>query len=256
MRSYHRPPLSHRVDAGHKGHLTGIPSSSHLSPARHGLRLTAAVALALGLTACSGGGAEVQSDADQLHEAQLLQFQDVTQISEGGESGTYSELTTVQYSAEIRDGTELDKPECVDATNRWGDLDTVQDAPTSVATYEWEEGTLTSLLVQMPPDEVSDALDQAPPEDCSEYTATYGDGTSSDYHVSDLDLQDVGDESRAHSIDVETDGELSSMISVLYRNDDVLGTTSVIGDGDPAEYEEMLVEFTEAAIDRQNQTLE
>ena len=255
MRSCHRPPQSHRVDAGHKGNRSSLPSSSHLTPARHGLRLAAAAALALGSTACSGGGAEVQGDADQLHEAQLLQFQDVTQVSEGGESGTYSELTTVQYSAEIRDGTELDKPECVDATNRWGDLDTVQDAPTSVATYEWEEGAVTSLLVQLPPEEASDALDETPPEECSEYTATYEDGTSSDYSVGDLDLQEVGEESRAHSIDVETDGELSSMISVLYRNDGVLGTTSVIGDGDPAEYEEMLVGFTEAAIDRQNQTL-
>ncbi|WP_017607523.1 hypothetical protein [Nocardiopsis xinjiangensis] len=256
MRSCHRPPQSHRVDAGHKENRSSLPSSSHLVPVRNGLRLAAAAALALGATACSGGDAEVQGGADRLHEAQLLQFQDVTQVSEGGESGTYSELTTVQYSAEIRDGTELDKPECVDATNRWGDLDTVQDAPTSVATYEWEEGAVTSLLVQLPPEEASDALHETPPEDCSEYTATYEDGTSSDYSVGDLDLQEMGEESRAHSIDVETDGELSSMISVLYRNDGVLGTTSVIGDGDPAEYEEMLVGFTEAAIDRQNQTLD
>lgn len=217
--------------------------------------MSAAAALALGLTACGGGEAEVQGGADQLHEAQLLQFQDITQISESGESGTYSELTTVQYSAEIRDGTELDKPECVDATNRWGSLDTVQEAPASVATYEWEEGTVTSLLVQMPPDEAAEALAKTPPEGCSDYTATYEDGTSSNYSVGDLDLQGVGDESRAHSIDVQTDDELSSMISVLYRNGDVLGTTSVIGDGDPAEYEEMLVGFTEAAIDRQDQAL-
>ena len=252
MRSRHRPPHSHQVDTGHKGHRADIRSSAQQP---RGVHAAAAAVLALGLTACGGGGAEEQGSAEELHEAQLLQFQDVTQVADGGEAGTYSELSTVQYSAEVRDATELDKPECVDATNRWSGLDTVQDAPTSVANYEWEEGAVSSMLLQMDPEQASDALAEEPPAECGQYTATYEDGTSSDYSIDELDVQGQGDESRAHAIEVESEGETSTMLSLLYRNGDVLGTTTVMGEGDLADYEEMLVGFTEAAVERQNQTL-
>lgn len=214
-----------------------------------------ALPVGLVLSACGSGTADTPGDAEQLHEAQLLHYRDATQLSEGSESGVYSELVTVQYSAEVRDTTELDKPECVDAANRWGELEVVQNAPASVATYEWDEGAVSSMLVRLTEEDVAEALQTRPPESCAEYTATYEDGSSSEYGVRDLDLETVGDESRAFAVEVSSDSEESHLFSVMYRNGDLLGTTSVLGNGSVEGYEEMLIGFSEAAVERQQQTL-
>ncbi|MBR8741000.1 hypothetical protein [Nocardiopsis sp. MG754419] len=224
-------------------------------------RTAVAVSVVVLLTACGGQGQEQGDDpnaesAAALHEAQPMSVHDATLLSESSESGTYSELVTVQYSEEVRASTELDKPECLDAANRWGDLESVRQAPASVAAYEWERGTMSHILVELDEDAAADALGTRPPETCAEYTATYEDGSSSDYGVTDLELPSIGDESRAFAIQVTDDGGENHMHTVMYRNGGILGTTSIMGPGDPEEYERMLVDFSEAAVERQRQMLD
>lgn len=214
--------------------------------------------VALMLSACAGDEPPEDPNteaAEALHDAQLLNFHDATLMPEGSENGTYSELATVQYSEEVRDTTEVDKPECLDAANRWGDLDSVQEAPASVAAYEWEEAAVSHMLVELEEADASEALATEPPDTCDEYTATYEDGSSSEYGVRDLELPDVGDESRAFAIEVHTDGDDSNMFSVMYRNGGLLGTTSVLGQGEAEDYEDILLEFSEASVERQGQML-
>jgi hypothetical protein len=234
------------------------------SPVRPAPAATLPVAIAttcvITLAAC-GGADEARSDdpnaeaAALLHDAQPLNVADVTLLPESSEAGTYSELVTVQYSEEVRASTELDKPECMDAANRWGDLDTVRGAPASVAAYEWDRGNVSHILVQLDEDAAAEALSVKPPQACAEYTATYEDGSSSDYGVTDLDVPQVGDESRAFSIQVSDDDGENHMYTVMYRNGGLLGTTSVMGPGEAADYEQLLVDFSEAAIKRQGQML-
>ncbi len=224
--------------------------------------LPAAIAMTCAITLAACGGADGEQGEDpnaeaaaQLHEAQPINVGDVTLLPESSEAGTYSELVTVQYSEEVRASTELDKPECMDAANRWGDLDTVREAPASVAAYEWDLGNVSSILVQLDEDSAAEALAVKPPEACAEYTATYEDGSSSDYGVTDLDVPRIGDESRAFSIQVSDDDGQNHMYTVMYRNGGLLGTTSVMGPGEAEDYEQMLVDFSEAAIKRQGQML-
>ncbi len=230
------------------------------SPVRPASALAIAMTCAVALAAC-GGADDGESDdpgteaAARLHDAQPLNVADVTLLPESSEAGTYSELVTVKYSEEVRASTELDKPECVDAANRWGDLDAVRDAPASVAAYEWPEGNVSHILVQLDEDSAAEALAVEPPEACAEYTATYEDGSSSDYGVADLDVAPVGDESRAFSIQVSDDDGENHMYTVMYRNGGLLGTTSVMGPGEAEDYEQLLVDFSEAAIKRQDQML-
>ncbi|WP_116244604.1 hypothetical protein [Nocardiopsis sp. FIRDI 009] len=219
------------------------------------------LSIGLALTAC-GSAEEDQPAADpnaeaaaRLHEAQPTSVRDATLLPEGSESGTYAELATVQYSEQVRDSTEIDKPECVDAANRWGDLDGVREAPASVAAYEWPEGSVSSMLVETDEETADEAMAIEPPASCESYNATYADGTSSEYGVRDLDMPEMGDESRAFLIEVRTGEEESRMLSVMYRNGSLLGMTSILGGGDEADYEEMLTAFTEAAIARQDQML-
>ncbi|NYH52918.1 hypothetical protein HNR06_002507 [Nocardiopsis arvandica] len=213
------------------------------------------------LSACGGGGSDQadESDADAaaaLHEAQPLHVRDATLMSESSENGTYSELATVEYSEKVRASTELDKPECLDAANRWGSLEGVHEAPASVAAYEWDEGSVTHMLVRVDEETAAEALSTKPPESCDEYTATHEDGSSSHYGVRDLeDVPRVGDESRAYAIEVRTEGEESRMFSLMYRNGGLVGTTSILGAGELEDYEKMLVEFSEAAVERQRQML-
>lgn len=234
------------------------------SPARSApnAALPAAIAMTCAITLAACGGADGEQGEDpnaeaaaQLHEAQPINVADVTLLPESSEAGTYSELVTVQYSEEVRASTELDKPECMDAANRWGDLETVREAPASVAAYEWELGNVSSILVQLDEDSAAEALAVKPPQTCAEYTATYEDGSSSDYGVADLDVPQVGDESRAFSIQVSDDDGHNHMYTVMYRNGGLLGTTSVMGPGEAEDYEQMLVDFSEAAIKRQGQML-
>ncbi|WP_017604144.1 hypothetical protein [Nocardiopsis alkaliphila] len=231
-------------------------------PFRQSTRATVAMSVALFLAACGGqeqereqsGGPDTEA-AVELHEAQPLSVKDATLLAESSESGTYSELVTVQHSEQVRASTELDKPECLDAANSWSALDTVRAAPASVAAYEWGPGTVSHILVWLDEDTATEALATEPPESCSEYTATYEDGSSSEYGVDELDLPTVGDASRSFVIRVSDDNGENHMYTVMYRNGGLLGTTSIMGAGDPAVYERMLTDFSEAAIERQGQML-
>ncbi len=222
--------------------------------------LYAGLPLALVLSACGGSAEEDTGDAAEaaalLHDAQLISFEGAEIVPEGSEAGVYSDLVTVQYSEQVRASTELDKPDCLDAANRWADAEAVQAAPASLTSYEWDRGSLTHLLVRLDEDGAAAAIASRPPADCETYTATYEDGTSSGYEVRDLaELPTLGDESRGFAVDVDTAGESNHMYSVMYRNGDLVGTTSIMGPGALEDYEEMLVEFTRAAVDRQQEKL-
>lgn len=225
------------------------------------LVLPVAVPMAVLLSACGGGAAEQPADsgaeaAAALHEAQPLHVRDATFVAESSESGTYSELATVRYSEQVRAATELDKPECLDAANQWAGLDGVRDSPASVAAYEWPEGAVTHMLVRLDGATAAEALSTTPPESCDEYTATHEDGTSSEYSVRDLeDVPRIGDESRAFAVEVVSGDDRNHMVSLMYRNGDLVGSTSVLGEGELEDYETMLVEFSEAAVERQRQML-
>ncbi|RKS06891.1 hypothetical protein DFP74_2541 [Nocardiopsis sp. Huas11] len=254
MRLRHRPADRNRITAGRR------PRAEEARTYIRSLALPVALSSVVMVSACGGGGEEETGGpgseaAAELHDAQVLSLHDATLMPEGSESGVYSELVTVQYSEEVRASTELDKPECVDAANRWGDLDGVQDAPASIAAYEWSEGSLSHMLVRLDPSVAEEAMSTEPPESCASYSATYEDGSSSDYGVSELDLPAFADESRAYAIEVSSADEHNNMYSVMYRNGDLLGTTSILGAGGLEDYEDMLVEFTEAAIERQGQML-
>ncbi|MFY7064866.1 hypothetical protein ACOQFV_03295 [Nocardiopsis changdeensis] len=220
----------------------------------------ACLPLVLALGACGGPTEEGTGDqaeaAALLHDAQLVSFEGAEIMPEGSEAGVYSELVTVQYSEQVRASTELDKPDCLDAANRWADAEAVQAAPASLTSYEWDRGSLTHLLVRLDEEGAAAAIASRPPAGCDTYTATYEDGTSSGYEVRDLaELPTLGDESRGFAVDVDTDGERNHMYSVMYRNGDLVGTTSIMGPGALEDYQEMLVEFTRASVDRQQEKL-
>lgn len=235
------------------------------SPGRPGsLRssaLAAALPVALLLSAC-GGGQDAQETAPEgetaaaLHETQPMHVRDATLAAESSESGTYSELATVRYSEQVRAATELDKPECLDAANQWTALDGVRDAPASVAAYEWSEGAVTHMLVRLDEETAEEALSATPPRSCDAYSATHEDGTVSEYAVEELpEMPRIADSSRALAVEVDSASETSRMFSLMYRNGGLLGTTSVVGAGELRDYEQMLVEFSEAAVERQRQML-
>ncbi|SHJ75501.1 hypothetical protein SAMN05421803_10985 [Nocardiopsis flavescens] len=222
--------------------------------------LLAGLPVVLALSACGGptgeGTGEAAEEAALLHESQLLSFEGAEIMPEGSEAGVYSELVTVQYSEQVRASTEIDKPDCLDAANRWADAEAVQGAPASLTSYEWDRGSLTHLLVRLDEEGAASAVSSRPPADCATYTATYEDGTSSGYEVRDLSgLPALGDESRGFAVDVDTDGESNHMYSVMYRNGDLVGTTSIMGPGALEDYKEMLVEFTRASVERQQDKL-
>lgn len=254
MRSRPEPATTARITAG---------QSRFCGSGRKAVRswaLYAGLPVVLALGACGGpteeGTGEKAEAAALLHDAQLISFEGAEIMPEGSEAGVYSELVTVRYSEQVRASTELDKPACLDAANRWADAEAVQDAPASLTSYEWDRGSLTHLLVRLDEEEAAAAVDSRPPADCDTYTATYEDGTSSGYEVRDLEeLPALGDGSRAFAVDVDTDGERSHMYSVMYRNGDLVGTTSIMGPGSLEDYEEMLVEFTRASVERQRDKL-
>ena len=254
MLSYPESALDEQIPAGQ-----GEPPREHPLPIRS-WGLYAGLSLTLALSACGGPLGEGTDDdaaaAALLHDAQLISFEDAEVMPEGSEAGVYSDLVTVQYSEQVRDTTELDKPACLDAAGRWADTDAVQSAPASLTSYAWEQGSLTHLLIRLDEEGAATALASRPPADCATYTATYEDGTSSGYRVRDLtELPTLGDESRGFSVDVDTAGETSHMYSIMYRNGDLLGTTSIMGQGSLEDYREMLVGFTRAAVDRQQEKL-
>ncbi|CAL9479521.1 hypothetical protein SUDANB121_03022 [Nocardiopsis dassonvillei] len=254
MRSRPEPATTARVTAG---------QSRFLGNGGKGIRswaLYAGLPLVLVLSACGGpageDGGEAAEEAALLHDAQLISFEGAEIMPEGSEAGVYSELVTVQYSEQVRATTELDKPACLDAANRWADAEAVQAAPASLTSYQWDRGSLTHLLVRLDEEGAAAALDARPPEDCDTYTATYEDGTSSGYEVRDLaELPTLGDASRGFAVDVDTDGERNHMYSVMYRNGDLVGTTSIMGPGSLEDYEEMLLGFTRASVERQQEKL-
>ncbi|GLU49767.1 hypothetical protein [Nocardiopsis ansamitocini] len=216
-----------------------------------------ATILLSGLAGCGGGDAAAPPDesgsvAERLHQAQMVEYGDAKLLTEQSETGAYGELVAVKQMDELREVTELDKPQCMDAVNQWGRLPEVREAPTSLATFGSEAETITHMLVQVPEEVAKKAISTTPPEECDSYTASVEDGTAATYTVRDLDLETVGDESRAFVVETELEGKKVMLYSMLYRSGDYLATTSLLSS---EEGEERLAGFSAAALKREGKVL-
>ncbi|GAA3737462.1 hypothetical protein HDA32_005436 [Spinactinospora alkalitolerans] len=215
-----------------------------------------------GLAGCGdadGGAAAQEADpnaeaATRLNEAQMVQFGEADLLADQSETGTYAQLASVRRTEELREDTELDKPQCMDAVNQWGRLPEVREAPASVASFGGPGATITHTLIGLSEQAAVKALDAAPPEECASYEATVENGLKAPYTLRDLDLATVGEESRAFVVETEVQGEPVLLYGMVYRNGDYLGSTSVLGP-DADALEDTLVEFSEAALEREEKVL-
>ncbi|GAB3459937.1 hypothetical protein GCM10027570_44390 [Streptomonospora sediminis] len=214
-------------------------------------------------TACGGaqgeeGGGQQGSataKAEQLHSAQLAEFGEAKLVPDRSELGTYAKLSTTKRTEKLRASAELDKPQCMDAANQWADLPAVRKAPTSLATYARGHDTITHTLFEVSGDTADKVVAAAPPAECSDYEATMEDGSTTSYALKKLDLDPIGDGSRAFAVETGIGGEKVWLYSLVYRNGDHLGTTSVLGPNGKDDYRETLAAFTDKAIEREDKVL-
>ncbi|WP_017623080.1 hypothetical protein [Nocardiopsis chromatogenes] len=226
----------------------------------------AAAVLVAALAACGGGGGGADGEdreqgpgaeaAAKLGEAQLVQYEDAKVVPEAGERGTYGRLAGVERTEELRASTDLDKPECMDAATSWGSLPEVRKAPASVAVFARGDDTVSHTLVEVPEGVADEALETVAPEkECSSYEATMEDGSTSSYTVSEVDMDPVGDASRAFAVKTETGGDTVWMYSVVYRHGGHLGAATVLGPDEEGDYAELLSGFAASAVEREEKVL-
>lgn len=228
-------------------------------------RALAATALVFGLVGCGTGqpteaaseaGANGESTtqiAEKLNEAQMSEFGNAKLLAEQSEVGAYSELTSVQQMDALRGSVKLDKPQCMDAVNQWGQLPEVRDAPTSLATFGSGGETITHMLIKLPEAAAKKAIETAPPAECGTYQATAADGVPTTYTVRDLDIDTIGEQSRAFVVETEMGGQQVLLYNLIYRNGDYLGTTALLSG---PEGEQRLVDFTTAALEHETKILD
>ncbi|GAA1980050.1 hypothetical protein GCM10009799_01470 [Nocardiopsis rhodophaea] len=216
-------------------------------------------ALVSALTACgyASGGEAANDDpnaeaAAKLRDAQLVQFGDAKIVAERSEQGTYARMATIQQTEQLRESADMDKPECLDAANRWGRLKEVREAPSSLATFLQGEDTIAHMLIATGEKTAQKVVDTPTPEECSEYEVRFEEGATTSYTVEELDIDDVADASRAYTVETEMEKETAVLHSLVYRNGDNLGITSILGSKEEGDYEKTLRAFTEAAIERED----
>jgi len=217
----------------------------------------AAAAACGGATGDEGaGGEDPNADAaKRLHSAQLAQFRGAKVAPKRSELGTYSRLTTTKRTDKLRKNAELDKPECMEAANQWGELSEVREAPTSLATYARGDDTITHTLIEVPAETAQQVVGAEPPKDCESYEATMEDGSTTSYRLEEVDMETVGDGSRAFAVETSLGDEEVWLYSLVYRNGDHLGMTSMLGPNAEDDYRETISEFTEKAVERENRVL-
>ncbi|GAB3477994.1 hypothetical protein [Nocardiopsis coralliicola] len=222
----------------------------------------AAALLAL-LAGCGGGGAgdggdgaAAPAEAEELAEAQIVQYEDAKVVPEAGQTGVYAELAGVAQTEELREKTELDKPDCADTADGWSASEAVHDAPASVAVFARGDDTISHTLMAVPEEEAEKAVAAAVPDEaCTSYTATMEDGTESSYKVAPLKAEQVADSSNAFRVRTETDGEPVWMYSIVYRHGDHLGATTLVGPDAEEDYADLLQGFTESAVEQEEKVL-
>lgn len=237
----------------------------HPWAARRAARAGAVLPVLIAALAACGGERDEQDEqskdspdfkASELRKAQLVEFGDAAIVPEQSEQGTYEELETTQQAQKLRDSTELDKPECVDAANPWGSLPGVRTSASSLATFVQDQETITHTLIGAAPETAAKALEEAePPDSCDTYTATMEGGETASYEVSDLDMETVGEDSHAFVVRTETGGEEVLLYNMVYHNGNYLAATSILGTDKGSDYEETLAEFTDAALEREEKIL-
>ncbi|MDA0564691.1 hypothetical protein LG943_10180 [Streptomonospora sp. S1-112] len=220
-----------------------------------------AVSAVLALSACggaegSGSAAEADPNAEaaaRLNQAQLVQYGDAAVVPEHSEMGTYSRLVSTRQTERLRESATFDKPECMDVVNEWGRLPEVRDAPASLATFARGRDTISHTLLRVPASAAEEALSAQVPADCGTYEATLDDGTTASYRLTELDVEEIADGSRAFAVETDVDGETVWMYGLLYRNGDHLGATSVLGPNAEDDYRDLLVGFTRKAVEREDE---
>ncbi|GAA4895250.1 hypothetical protein [Streptomonospora salina] len=238
----------------------------HPLPARRATSLALAVFAVSAAAACGGGGgtqgeeedgggASGAQAAERLHEAQMAQFGDAKVVPDRSELGVYSQLSTTRRTDRLRESSDLDKPQCIDAANQWGELPAVRDAPTSLATFARGDDTITHTLVQVPEETAEKAVAAEPPEECASYEVTMEDGSTTSYRLEEIDVEQVADGSRAFAVETEIDGDTVWLYSLVYRNGGYLGTTTVLGPNADEDYRETVAAFTEKAVEREQSVL-
>ncbi|MFC7328163.1 hypothetical protein [Marinactinospora rubrisoli] len=224
--------------------------------------LTAAVTL-IASSGCAGGGSAAPEEPDPnaeaaglLHQAQMVQYGSAKLLADQSESGSYARLATVRATERLRETTESDRPDCLDAVNRWARMAEIRDAPASFAVFGDDEGTISHLLLKPPEGIAAQALAAEIPPECGSYTATSEDGTTSAFTIEPLEIDTVADGSRAAVVETRMGGDTVLLHTLLYRYGDYLGSTSVLAPADrAADGEEILVGFTEAALERERKVL-
>ncbi|RNL85833.1 hypothetical protein [Halostreptopolyspora alba] len=229
---------------------------------------TGLAALLVGIAGCSSGDQEQDGSAEpepepktdteiasELDQAQLVEFNETKADPEQSEQGTYAELSTTQQTAELRESTELDKPECADAVDRWAQSSEVREAPASLATYPREDGSISHTLVRLDEQAAKKAVEAAAPEECASYEATTEDGSTTTYTLKDLDLDTVGDDSRAYVLEAAAEGESIHMYNIVYHNGDRLANVSMLRAEEDPSNEETLLEFAQSAVEREEEVL-
>ncbi|MUL41352.1 hypothetical protein FZ103_09205 [Streptomonospora sp. PA3] len=236
----------------------------HPLPARRAAASALAVIAVAAAAACGGAqgaeGGDARKDpgaeaAQRLHEAQLLQFREAKVVPERSETGTYAELSTTKRTDKLRESTELDKPQCMEAANQWADLPEVRKAPTSLATFARGDDTLTHTLIKVPEETAEEVVAAEPPKGCDSYTATMKDGSTTSYRLMKVETEPVADGSRAFAVETSLGGETVWLYSLVYRNGGYLGTTTMLGPDSEDDYRETVAAFTEKAVERQEKVL-
>ncbi|ASU81580.1 hypothetical protein CDO52_01130 [Nocardiopsis gilva YIM 90087] len=215
--------------------------------------------IASALTACGYAiGGETANDdpnaeaAAKLRDAQLVQFGEAKIVPERSEQGTYARLATIQQTEELRESADMDNPECMDAANRWGRLKKVREAPSSLATFLRGEDTIAHMLIATGEKTAQKVVDTPLPEECLEYEVRFEEGATTSYKMERLDIEEVADASRAYTVETEMEKEPVVLHSLLYRNGDNLGVTSILGTNEDGDYKKTLQAFTEAAVERED----
>ncbi|MDT0301833.1 hypothetical protein [Streptomonospora wellingtoniae] len=234
----------------------------HPLPAR---RATAAALAAVALaaaTACGGAqgddsdsGDPRADEAQRLHKAQLVQFEEAKVVPQRSEAGTYAELSTTKQTDKLRKTAELDKPQCMDATNQWADLPEVRKAPTSLATFARGDDTITHTLIEVPEETAEEVVSASPPEGCDSYKATIKDGSTTSYRLQEVEVEEIADGSRAFAVETAIGGEKVWLYRLVYRNGGYLGTTAVLGPDSEKDYRETVSAFSRAAVEREDKLL-
>ncbi|WP_146159399.1 hypothetical protein [Allonocardiopsis opalescens] len=203
--------------------------------------MTVTALSALTLAGCGDDASEESAQAataapshssGDLRSALMTEFSG-TAAGENLEDGVYGELAIVQANDAARERVELDKPECQDAAEAWSRLPEIREAPAAVAVLDNDTTSITQVLVAAPPEAAETAVNTRPAENCLTYQATIQAGEDSSqtftYEIENLDLEPVGENSRAFMVTASNEDVQLEFYTLFYRTNDYFSTVTLHG---------------------------